>query len=49
MAYHKICLILAKILWNFDLELCDETGTSQTREKFMFCVRRGLYGVFEAY
>lgn len=26
MAYHEIRLILSKILWNFDLELCEESA-----------------------
>ncbi|KIV99247.1 uncharacterized protein PV09_09019 [Verruconis gallopava] len=36
MAYHEIRLILSKVLWNFDLELCEQTSENWANTKKIY-------------
>ena len=41
MAYHEIRLILSKVLWNFDIELCEETGNFADTRKIYVLWEKG--------
>jgi len=41
MAYHEVRLILSKVLWNFDLELCEETGNFADTRKIYVLWEKG--------
>jgi cytochrome P450 len=42
MAYHEMRLVLSKVLYNFDLELCNESKDWANQEIFMLWQRKPL-------
>ncbi|GME30698.1 Cytochrome p450 protein [Neofusicoccum parvum] len=42
LAYHEMRLIMANILWNFDLELCPGTGDWMNQKAFVIWEKRDL-------
>lgn len=43
MAYHEIRLILSKVLWNFDMQLCSESGNWNEQKVFIMWDKQPLY------
>jgi len=43
MAYHEMRIILAKVLWNFDLQLCAESERWIDMKIYLFWDKPALY------
>ena len=41
MAYHEIRIILAKVLWNFDLKLCEDSADWVSEQKIYIMWDKG--------
>lgn len=42
MAYHEMRVILAKVLWSFDLELCEGQGDWMEQKVFLVWEKKPL-------
>lgn len=42
LAYHEMRLILAKVLWHFDLSLCDESADWADQKVYMLWEKKPL-------
>jgi cytochrome P450 len=43
LAYNEMRLILARVLWNFDLELCDESRDWNEQKSFLLWEKPALW------